>query len=322
MWELRPVDHATLRAMGLPDIVASLAPWLPGVPQLAIVGDPLAWPVRDGARQVVPESALLPGRRITVEGRDVHTCHDPGDVRERFFDPPSADLPETQRYARMLRDALAADLCALQLAADALDAGVVFVHVRLAGHGRVAYHMAGYRSHDPARGVTEREIDAFGRALPRLLRELDPGIGALVDAALPARGVALVSTHGIRARHDFGRLLAGLVGIREPTGSHAGPPAGLAIFAGGGFAAGRVLDRAMPLGSALPTILFASGLPVAADMGPVARDVFEDAFLAERSLITVPSYGERVAPRGAALTERGPRDTNPDAPDPGTASAK
>ena len=165
------------------------------------------------------------------------------------------------------------------------------MHVRLGGHYRVAYHFAGWRADRPARGVADREIRAYGLVLARYVRELDPELGTLFEAAGVDALIALASPHGIRAREDAERLLAELIGRTAPTGTHAGPPPGVLVLAGPGVRQGERIARPMRLESLLPTTLWALGLPVAADMGGEARVLFEDEFVRDNPVIGLPSYG-------------------------------
>jgi hypothetical protein len=290
LWERTPVDANAARVVGLPGIAASL-----GV-SLARIGDPLAWPTSSPDELVVTRDRLAPGRVHDV-ARERIACPQPTDVEARFFDPPASELASTARLAALVESALAADVCALRLARAASASGRwPIVHVRLEGHDRVAYHFAGWREDRPARGVPEREIQAYGRTLTRYVREIDPELEVLLAAVPPEALVVVVSPHGIEPRQDFERLLHELVGRTTPTGTHAGPPPGIAIMAGEGIDAARGPARPMSLRSVLPTLLWASGLPAAQDMGPIELARFTSEYVRSHPVVAIPSYTRNPPP--------------------------
>jgi hypothetical protein len=289
LWERIPVDHEVARAAGLPLILGGL-----GVPA-AKIGDPLGWPRGTPADLIVPSRSLEAGARVLV-GREEVSCSSAGQVHDRFFDPPAERLDVTQSVARLIAASLEEDLCALEVARSAVDERRwPVVHLRLRGHDRVAYQVAGWRAASPARGVSEREIQAFGRTLTRYVRELDPALGRLLDAVPPRSLVAIVSPQGIKARTDVERLAAELLGRTTATGTHAGPSDGVLLLAGEGVRPGAPEGFAMPLRSVLPTLLWAVGLPAAEDMGAVAFARFEEDFVRENPVVAVGTY-TRTAP--------------------------
>ncbi|MDH3283590.1 MAG: alkaline phosphatase family protein [Acidobacteriota bacterium] len=310
-WTTIPVDHRSMRCVGLPEIVQALGvgrvdiveaadsgtPAAGTRPQrgMAMISDPLGWAPAAAGQWFVPREALGPGRRVSPASspREL-SCPDPGDVSNRFFDPPAAGLSETARFAARVRRALSADRCALMLGERALDDGYRIVHVRLDGHGEIAPWFSGFRGDDPARGVSNREMDAYGKALQRYLRELDPHIGGLLSKAEPERLVVVVSPHGVSTRQDLGRLLGQVIGLDEPTGALDGSPPGVVVLGGSGVRKGSADERPIRLTSILPTVLWILDLPVAADMGGVAREPFEERFISTHPAVTVPSYTREI----------------------------
>lgn len=285
LWERIPVRAGDLRVPSLPGIAASLR-----IP-LARVGVPLEPRRTPPGSLSVTSQSLRPGEKVLVGARPV-SCPDEAGAADRFLDPPAEDLPSSLELGSILEASLEADRCALAIARAALEEGRwPIVHLRLGGHYRVAYQFAGWRQDRPARGVADREIRAYGRVLTRYVRELDPELGALFEAAGEDALIALASPHGIRAREDAERLLAELIGRTAPTGTHAGPPPGVLVLAGPGVRSGQRVERSMQLESLLPTILWALGLPVAADMGGEARALFEEEFVRDNPVIGLPSYG-------------------------------
>lgn len=293
LWERIPVDESSLRVVSAPAIARAL-----GV-RHARIGDPIA--ERDDGRMglVLPAAALSGGAVHDVAGERVE-CPGFGAVSDEFFDPPHQALASTEELERLVRGALVEDVCALRAATVAVRSGsFAWVSVRLSGHYRVAYQFAGWREDRPARGVSDREIAAYGRTHQRYVRALDPELATLVDATGGSWLVALVSPHGIRARQDADRLVPELLGRTTPTGSHAGPPPGLLIWAGDGVRPGVRITDAVRLESILPTILWAQGFPAAEDMGPIMTGAFDASFVRERPVIALPSYGV-TAPLEAA----------------------
>ncbi len=295
LWEKVPVDWRSLTAVALPEIARGI-----GVP-LAIVGDPLAWPSSEDATRVSwTDRRLAPGGLVPMPGKipPVICPEFPADeIADRFFDPPASRLKDTPRLARLVGEALSRDLCALHAARELARADRwPLLQVRLSGYYQVAYQFAGWRPGAPARAVSDMEVAAYGRVLLRYLRELDPPLGELLEAA-PGRLVVVVSEHGMEPRRDVRRLLAELVGKTTPTGTHAGPPAGLVVFAGEGVRPGRCLSEDVPLASVLPTLLWGAGLPPGEDMGPLLPGVFEDEWVAAHPAAPVPSWGIPPAPR-------------------------
>ncbi len=314
LWQKIPVDHRSMRCVGLPDVVRALGlgraaapdagtagaapePWT-GRPSLTMIADPLGWRGEGGSAWFVHREAFGPGRRVAVSGAQRElSCPDPGDVSERFFDPPASGLRETPRWAALVRDSLSVDRCALALAEDAVRSGHPIVFVRLPGHGEIVSWFSGFGGRDPARGVSDREMDAYGKVRPRYLRELDPFIGRLVESAGPERLVVVVSPHGVRPRQDVARLLGQVVGLQEPTGTLEGSPPGVLLLAGDGVRPDARAERPVRLTSILPTLLWVLDLPVAADMGGLAREPFDERFIAQHPVVTVPSYTREIGDR-------------------------
>lgn len=272
LWLRVPVDQTAMRGIALPGIAKALR--FP----LVMIGAPLNWPVPN------PEST------IWRETTDPSRCPPPARVAERFFDPGVAGLSGVAAKEALVGEALQQDLCVLEQGRRFLAerrGGILFL--RLAGHNRVALQFAGWREETPARGVTDREVEAYGRVLTRYFRELDPALGALFQAADPGALLVLVSTHGTAPRQDLGRLAEALLGIEGPTGTQAVPSRGFMVLAGRGIRPGKVAEE-FPLTSALPTWLWALDLPAAEDMGPIAQRAFLPEEALNRPVVIVPSY--------------------------------
>ncbi len=262
LWGRIPVGHEALRAPALPQIAEGLA--LPS----AFIGDPLHWEARPPSQLRIAAESLQPGARVDVgDGGAPLSCADPGDVASWLFDTRIEVEENVPRLARLSREALSRDLCALELGRRVLATGrFPIVAVRLGGHYDIAYEFAGYREGRRARGVSEAESAAFGRVLMRYHRELAPGISALLEASPEPRLVALVSPHGIKSRHELRRLAGALWGRSMPTGTQPGPPRGLLLLAGPPIREGGRVPGVLRLERVLSTLFAAAGLPVAEDM--------------------------------------------------------
>lgn len=286
LWRRVPVDHESLYVMALPGIARSL-----GL-NLAWLGDPLGWPRTGALDWMVAETDLQEGELLPVpEGAPAVRCPAGDRVSASLFDPPAPELPATPRLEALVRRALTEDLCALSAARRAVAAETYsIVYVRLPGYYEVAYQFAGWRAGDPARSVAERELEAYGRVMPRYAREIGPALGALMEAGAAHESlIALVSPHGIRAREDLSQVTDALLGRMGPTGTHAGPPDGTLVLVGEGVKAG-VNEGAVNATSVLPTLLWAVGLPPSEAMGPIAFRLFEGEFARRTPVVTVPTY--------------------------------
>lgn len=284
LWRRVPVGHDSVSTMALPRIADSL-----GL-EVAWIGDPLGWPA-DGADWFVPRNALRAGNTLSVPGGlSGLRCREAGGRAASLFDPPAGELDPTERLAKLVSAALETDRCALAAARRAVARGSFdIVYVRLQGYYDVAYQFAGWRADSPARSAADREIEAYGRTLVRYAREIGSELGGLIEDGGSRGRVALISPHGIRARHDASQLVDALLGRLAPTGTHAGPPAGVLLLSGEGVRPARVAGE-VPLVSVLPTLLWASGLPPAEEMGPIAFDLFEPAFTRATPVVSVPTY--------------------------------
>jgi hypothetical protein len=270
--------------MALPRIADSL-----GL-SVAWIGDPLGWP-EEGGDWILPRDAFQAGASLPVPGSVAGLrCIDAAERAESLFDPPAGDLPQTERLAELVRQALVTDRCALMGARRALaEERFDIVYLRLQGYYDVAYQFAGWRASSPARSAAEREIEAYGRTLVRYAREIGSPLGQVLAEGRERGMVALVSPHGIRSRHDASQLVDALLGRMGPTGTHAGPPPGLLLLSAEGVRPDR-RRRPAPLVSVLPTLLWASGLPPSEQMGSIVFDLFDPSFTGSTPVVSVPTY--------------------------------
>jgi hypothetical protein len=293
LWRRVPVQHDSVTTMALPTIADSL-----GL-DLAWIGDPLGWPSGTGD-WVVPRDVLGEGRALDPRpGMAPLRCPVSETPPPALFDPPAQELDQSARLAQLVGQALAADRCALFAGRQALRSRRFdVVYVRLPGYYDVAYQFAGWRQGSPARSAAEREIEAYGRTLVRYAREIGPDLGKLMHEGRRKGLVVLISPHGIRARHEATGLIDALLGRLGATGTHAGPPSGLLLVSGDGVRAERLMQR-IPLTSVLPTLLWATGLPPSERMGPIAFELFDEAFTRATPVISVPTYAQAEPESGS-----------------------
>jgi len=306
LWSRVPLDADAQRAVDLAGIAGAL-----DIP-VAVLGDPLERDTSSPARWIVHRDALRPGGPIPLPQGGEIPCPDPGDLSGRYFDPPARDLPVSAGLARLVRDAASQDRCVLEAGKHALRSDYPIVHMRLDGLRRVLYHFTGWNPKQPARGVTSREIEALRWAVARYIRDLDAGLAEIISLARD-RYVAVVSTHGTKAQRGFALPLRVLSGGSGATGSHAGPPPGFLLLTGPGVRRDQRLDRAFPIESVLPTLLWAAGLPLAENMGPISdltSSAFTPEFIAESPMMSIPTYADppKSEPSSSSRTPAKPRE--------------
>ncbi|HHN75092.1 MAG TPA: hypothetical protein ENK10_07700 [Acidobacteria bacterium] len=289
LWRRLPVSVDALQVSGWPEILA--AHGLEGL----LVGDPLGWPGQ------VPASELAPGQRVEWGRRGgVVVCSDPGEMVGRLFDEGAVSRRWLEEQADRARLALAADLCALEIGAEAVaDPGVAMVHLRLAGYESLAFRLGGYRADCPAFGVGDDEISVYGKALARYFRLLEPGFRRLLDAETgsPRSFVTvLVSPVGFGPRYDLGRIAGVLAGLRGPTGTHAGGPEGV-LLVGGPVEPTLAGDGAVEVVKLLPALMASLGVPPGAGAvsvpgalagGGRGRSRKLDARIEEMGIVPIP----------------------------------
>jgi hypothetical protein len=289
LWRTESNGASAVRTVSAPQMLDAI-----GV-HGAWIGEPLGWQ-RNATQLVIPERALQIGERLELTGLPLPvTCEDPRSLVKLFFDQEDASLDPSQESWRAASRAFGSDLCALAAARVAvLNPEFDWVWVRLSGYSRMAIEFAGYQPESPARGVRPKQFARYGRTLLRALRELDTALAPVVEAAGSERRFLLISPQAIRPRDDFGRLIEALSGQTGPTATWAGPQPGVMTLTGRGVRAGTRLDRAVQLDSVLATLLWASGLPTAENMGPIEQRAFDPAYVADNGVVAIPSYGRAV----------------------------
>ncbi|MFN7966413.1 MAG: alkaline phosphatase family protein [Acidobacteriota bacterium] len=286
LWETIPNDRDAVRTVALPGIARAL-----GL-RSAMIGDPLRWPSSQ-AQVAFDDKALQSPREVTLPSPlGSVACPEPTTVGDRFFSATADELPSRAEANRLVKQALGQDLCTLSVAQRIAAAGRVdLLWVRLSGYPRLAQQFAGLQEGKTARAVSDRELDAYGRTLIRVLRELDTPLGQLIDTLGPRARVMLISPQGLVPRHDTRRLWEALIGAETPSASWEGPQLGMVIFGGEGVSPGRSWAEPIPVTSLLPTLLWSQGLPAAENMGPLVPRAFTPDFLLRRPVVAVPSFG-------------------------------
>jgi predicted AlkP superfamily phosphohydrolase/phosphomutase len=143
--------------------------------------------------------------------------------------------------------------------------------------------------------------DYIGQNFERGYAFVDAALGAFLEAAGESTLVLVVSDHGYGENRQRERLHVG--DDRYATNAHWHRPEGVLLAWGYGVRHGALPDASVL--DITPTILFAMGEPVGADMnGTVLRSLFTDAF-ARRAVTTVPTHEPERRPEGAVPVTSG-----------------
>ena len=230
---------------------------------------------------------------------------------DRLLDPEIPTPPDTRELKNVLLRALEEDEAAATAALEAWREGRVrAVFLQLPGLDRVSHRFLRYAMPASFGDVPPEEQEKYGTVLERYYRFLDDWLGKFLgpefregQASGDSPLVLVVSPHGIEPLALVPRLLLRLAGDRFESGQHDRAPDGMIVAAGPGVAHGRPLGKASIL-DVTPTLLYSLRLPIGMDMDghPLAR-LFDDAFIAERPVLLIPSYeGSRIAGRETAAS--------------------
>jgi hypothetical protein len=133
--------------------------------------------------------------------------------------------------------------------------------------------------------VDERETLQLGRAIEGAYRSVDESLAEVLGAEKDPARIIVLSDHGFRENRDPTRATS--------SGWHR--TEGLLVAAGPGLRADTLLSPSSVVDVA-PTLLYASGLPVAEDMdGRPALDLFTKEFLGAHPEARVASYEPEAA---------------------------
>lgn len=284
-------------------------PWLPGAPLRLL---PLAIGFEDwglpGARARAASAAdrqaptlwttlAALGRRTSVIGFPA-VLDGPPPAPEAG---PQASAPAERELVALgfpdLARALASDRARLAAARGSLAApGLDALFVRLDGLERASVACFGGFAAAEFEGERAGRVRRAADALASYYGGLDGELAELWAALPEPRLLVVVSPYGVAAPAGLGRILLELADRPRLGGSLAGGPDGLWLARGEGIRQG-VQVPAAALADAVPTLLYALGLPIARDLdGKVLATTFEPAFLQRRSLTFVPSYEGLAAP--------------------------
>lgn len=175
--------------------------------------------------------------------------------------------------------------------ADMLDQSrpVQFRAVRYPGIDAVGHYYLRYAVPRAFGDVSDAEQQRYGRVLQQYYAYLDGVIGRAMASQAPDDLLLVVSGFGMEPLSLGKRVLEGLVGDRELSGSHERAPDGFVIAYGrhvakGNFPRASVVDL-------MPTILYYFGLPIARDLDGFARtDILTRAFTDRRPITFIPFY--------------------------------
>ncbi len=250
------------------------------------------------AEALSPPDLLGEAKARVVRAADI----DPALVAE-FVEPRSGGAPEPARLRSDLLDrALAPDLTyrrAGELLRSTYDPPFFATYVY--GLDVVGHSFLRFARPDRFGDVSATEARRYGRVLDRYMALVGQWIGEAMQAQKPGEVLLVVSAYGMEPVPLWRRALAGLLGDRQTSGTHAAAPEGFLMAVGDGIRPGVVLRGASVLDIA-PTILYLSGLPVARDMeGRVLTEMLEDDFARAHPVTFIPSYESLdVAPPRAA----------------------
>lgn len=147
-------------------------------------------------------------------------------------------------------------------------------------------------------GARAAETTNAARAYETLLGGLDAELSLFAADLPPGTLLAISSPYGVsapRSLRRFARLVRSSdLELRGTLGNGAD---GLLLLRGPGVRAGVRIAEAR-LEDVVPTLLYATGLPIARDFdGRVLAEIFEPAVLQERALSFVPTFEGARAPR-------------------------
>lgn len=292
---------------GLEAEVVHELPWLPGgtLRLLPVAVGFERWGLPAATRRPVTprdrEAAPL-WTTLAALGRSVSVLGFPEVLGgARAAPAPVAAAPAERELAAAgfasLADALLADRRLLD-AARREDAGASApeaLFVRLAGLEGASVATFGGFAAAQFEGERAGRVRRAADALATYYSGLDGELAALWAGLAEPRLLVVVSPYGVRAPAGLGRILLDLADRPRLGGSVAGGPDGLWLARGEGVRRG-VQVPAASVDDAVPTLLYALGLPIARDLdGRVLTAAFEPALLQRRPLSFVASYEGLVA---------------------------
>jgi len=161
------------------------------------------------------------------------------------------------------------------------------------GLDRLAHLFLRYARPADFGNVSGRDIDLYGPVLERYYRRIDGIIGRTLQAAGDRGFVFVTATHGIEVASIPRRLRAELTGGERLSGVHDRAPEGFLFVHGPDVMRGVVFGRGSIVDVA-PTVLYASGLPVARDSdGNILAGIFSESFTSSHPVAVIGSYGAR-----------------------------
>src|SRR5687768_15886819 len=187
-------------------------------------------------------------------------------------------------------NALAADVAAEEIGqAFGEHRPVQFTAIRYPGIDAVGHYYLRYALPRAFGDVSDEERLRHGRVLEQYYTYLDGIVGRVMDSLLADDLLLVVSGFGMEPLSLGKRLLEGVVGDPELSGSHERAPDGFVMAYGrqvakGNFQRASVVDIA-------PTVLYYFGLPIARDLDGFARtDIFTRSFTEQRPITFIPFY--------------------------------
>lgn len=163
--------------------------------------------------------------------------------------------------------------------------------------------------------VRPADVRRFGRVLDRYQALVGQWVGELAQGLRPGEVLLVVSGFGMEPVSLGRRLLGGLLGGGQPSGTHGAAPDGYLFAVGDAIRAEARVEGASVLDIA-PTILYLFGLPVARDMeGRVLTEMLAPDFARRHAVTFIPSYESLVL---SPVTAGSPLEDLPPLPEEGS----
>jgi hypothetical protein len=270
-----------------------------------VVGWPRAGSGGSGEAFVVPERLFLAGRPGVpgwpegVESLVVRSRSAAGARAQEAL----ARLPASSR--RALAESVEADRWRLDVTLDLLsrEPRVDATFLLLPGLGVTSRRTFGGFSAVQFDGSRRREARQASEELSSHYAFLDDLLREMWNLQGGPQVLAVVSVHGARTSQGWKRLVGGVRSARSVEGHFQGAPDGTLLLYGSGIKNGALVTGAR-LVDAVPTLLYALGLPLARDLdGRVLTGAFESDFLARNAVTFLPSF-EGLPPRSGTESGR------------------
>ena len=201
---------------------------------------------------------------------------EPATISLRLASPDSAAELRDQQYSHAMK--------ALRERWDAQVIALRFQGLDPVGHR----HWSASQPRSAGDGSDEQRRRS-AQALERAYLAVDAEVGAVMHSLAPDDLLLVLGGFGMQRLNPIKRLMEGLFGGDDMTGTHERAPDGFLLAYGTAVEPGR--RQRGSIVDVTPTVLYYLGLPVGRDMDGYARaDLFTKAFVAERPIAFIPSH--------------------------------